>query len=274
MKLLWGLRWLSLALIAMTLAGCATSTTGRSQLTLMPTSVLDNMGAQNFAQLKQEQQLWDNAPVQAYVRCISDALIRQDPEHLGRPSDWEVQVFSADQVNAFALPGRKIGVYRGLFAHASTPDRLAAVVGHEIAHVINHHANERLSQNLLVSGGLLATGIALEASDNPNQKLIMAALGIGAQVGVLLPYSRLHESEADEVGLELMARAGFNPQAAVELWRSMSGAGGQSSPEWLSTHPSHQTRIERLERLAPDLARIYSSRRSPECPVPTVLQER
>ena len=161
---------------------------------------------------------------------------------------WEVVVFDSDQVNAFALPGGKIGVYTGLLKVAVTQDQLATVIGHEIAHVLADHSNERLSQSQIANAGLQLTNIALGSSEYAQYRgATMAALGLGVQYGVLMPYGRTQESEADIVGLELMAKSGFDPNQSVDLWKNMAKAsGGAQPPELLSTHPSHGTRIQDL----------------------------
>jgi predicted Zn-dependent protease len=184
------------------------------------------------------------------------------------PNTWEVQVFEDKNVNAFALPGGKIGVYTGLLNVAKTPDQLAAVLGHEVSHVIAEHGNARMSAALATQAGLTAAEIYAASSGN-DQAQILGLLGLGAQVGILLPYSRSQESEADLLGLDLMARAGFDPRQAVALWHNMAQAGGEQPPEFLSTHPSHENRIEDLKkRMASDLKRYRQARaqgNTPSC---------
>ena len=240
------------AVLALVAAACATTATGRKQLTLMPDAELQEMGAQAFAQVKQEQPVDENPRSHAYVRCIAQAIIQALPE--GEEQDWEVVVFEDDSANAFALPGGKIGVHTGMFEIAETADQLAAVIAHEIAHVTQQHSNERVSQAFVAEGGLAVAGAAL-GSEGPSRDLALAALGLGAQIGVLMPFSRAQESEADIVGMHYMARAGFDPQAAVQLWVNMAKAANGSPPEFLSTHPSHGSRIDELNASLKD-ARI------------------
>jgi len=156
-----------------------------------------------------------------------------------------VVVFKDDAANAFALPGGKIGVYTGMLKVAENQDQLATVIGHEVAHVQAHHANERVSQSLLVREGVNLIGAIASPQSGAGQSL-MGMLGVGAQYGILMPFSRVQESEADMHGLDLMARAGFDPRESVQLWQNMSKADKQQPPEFLSTHPSNSTRISDL----------------------------
>ncbi|GAB2650374.1 M48 family metallopeptidase [Vibrio panuliri] len=239
-------KWSALAL-AVGLTACSSSPTGRNQLLLFSDSDMSNLGAQSFEQMKQQQKVSTDAKLNRYVQCVASAVTQQVPK---QPTfeQWEVVVFDSEQVNAFALPGGKIGVYTGLLNVAKNQDQLATVIGHEIAHVLADHSNERLSQTQLANAGLQITNAALGASEYAQYRNVtMSALGLGVQVGVLLPYGRTQESEADIVGLELMARAGFDPRQSIALWQNMAKASkGQQPPELLSTHPSHGTRIEDL----------------------------
>jgi len=237
------------------LSSCATSPEGRSQFKLIPSSQMDAMGAQSFAQLKTETPLTTDKNIQQYVLCIANTIIphvKQNPD----PKKWEVQVFEDDQANAFALPGYKIGVYTGLLKYAKNQDQLAAVMGHEVAHVIAEHGNERLTTQVATQAGLSLATLALGQEQNETNSLILAGLGLGAQYGVILPFSRNHESEADLIGLDLMATAGFNPAESVSLWQNMSKA-GLAQPEFMSTHPSHETRIKRLRERIPSANIAY-----------------
>lgn len=153
--------------------------------------------------------------------------------------EWEVVVFYSAQVNAFALPGGKVGVYTGILNVTENQDKLAAIIGHEVGHVIEHHSNERLSANKV-------SNVAVAAIDVENKGLWVAGLGLGVQYGLIMPYSRSHESEADIVGQDLMARSGFAPEASVQLWKNMSKLSKDAPPEFISTHPSNETRIKQL----------------------------
>lgn len=256
------------ATVALVVA-CTSSPTGRNQLKLVSEEQLNQLGTQSFAQLKQQEPIEQNPAINGYVRCVTEALLVQIP---GGAAGWEIVVFRSSAINAFAMPGRKIGVYTGLLEVADSPDQLAAVVGHEIVHVLADHANERLSQQLAVGLGVDALSALAGTQGAGAEDIAQAVLGTGAQVGILLPFSRVHESEADAVGLELMAQAGFDPRAAVTLWQDMAAASEGQPPEFLSTHPSHGTRIEDLQAAMPQAMRMYEAAqaagRRPSCNVP------
>lgn len=232
------------------LTACAISPTGRQQLLLMPEAQLAQMGAEAFQQMKRKLPLSRDPRINLRARCVVAALARVVG---GR---WEVAVFDVDEVNAFALPGGRIGVYRGILRVAQTPDELAAVLAHEIAHVIAHHHNERVSQQFAAESALSLIQ-AVAAPESQMGQLAMAALGLGVQVGILMPFSRLQEQEADLVGLELMARAGFDPRAAITLWRKMIQRQEGGPPEWLSTHPSGPRRLRTLAQHLPQVMPLY-----------------
>ncbi|MGD8875104.1 MAG: M48 family metallopeptidase, partial [Gammaproteobacteria bacterium] len=174
--------------------------------------------------------------------------------------NWEVVVFNDSDANAFALPGGKIGVYTGLLKVAENQDQLATVIGHEVAHVLARHSNERVSQKFAVEQGLSLISAIANPQSGTGQTL-MGLLGVGAQYGVLMPYSRIQESEADILGLDLMARAGFDPRESTRLWINMGRAGGGQPPEFLSTHPSHSTRISDLNAHMPVALQLQSRAR-------------
>jgi predicted Zn-dependent protease len=232
------------------LNNCSTSPTGRKQLKYLPDEQMQTMGKSAFAQIKAEKgTVTKNSKDYEYVKCVTDALLRVMNEN---PKEWEIEIFKDDTPNAFALPGKKMGVHTGMLKLAQNPSQLAAVIGHEIAHVKAGHGNERASQQLLVQGGMAVAQIAL-GKDSQTDQMILGALGLGAQFGVLLPFSRTHESEADELGLKYLYAAGFDANQAPELWRVMSKQGGGSPPEFLSTHPSANTRIAKLSSQASQL---------------------
>lgn len=250
----------------MLFAACATTATGRKQLTLMPNDELQAMGAQAFEELKREQPTENDTATVQYVRCVARRLAKQVDD---KADHWEVVVFEDETPNAFALPGGYIGVHTGLLHVAKTPDQLAAVIGHEIAHVTQQHSNERVSQAFLAQGGLAAASVALDDGASESRAIAMAALGLGVQYGVLMPFSRTQESEADVVGLDYMAKSGFDPRAAIELWRNMAAAGSGAPPEFLSTHPSEASRIQRLSEHLDGALELYDEAResgqAPSC---------
>jgi len=242
--------------IIVSLAACATTPTGRSQLAFMSDSELDAMGLQAFTTMKSEKSISQNAQENQFVRCIANAVTRE----VG--GDWEVVVFEDSTLNAFALPGNKIGVHTGLVDLVDNQDQLATVIGHEIGHVLAKHSNERMSQKLGTQMGMSIIS-AVSAPATPMGQTALGLLGVGAQYGLIMPFSRLHESEADEIGVELIAKAGFNPEESVTLWQKMAQASqGEQPVEFLSTHPSHETRIEDLRALLPKANKIMQQARA------------
>ena len=260
-----------LIILAYTLVACSTSPTGRQQLTLFPSAELNRMGVAAFDQMRDETPVSEDPAINRYVNCITDALLEQ-VEGRDRDLDWEMVVFEDDAVNAFALPGGKMGVYTGLLDVAENQHQLATVIGHEIGHVLAEHGNERMSTQFATGAGLQLAAI-IGADGSPQRSAALAALGLGAQVGVLLPFSRAHEREADLIGLDLMAKAGFQPEESIPLWRNMTAASGNGGPpEFLSTHPAGQTRINLLQDAMPEAKREYeragAAGRQPNCQRP------
>jgi predicted Zn-dependent protease len=253
------MKTLFLALIVGVLLSCSTTPTGRETLTMMPDSYMDNMGSQSFEEMKKQIPRETDPRTVAYVNCIANAVSREASGQAG-VGEWEIVVFKSNEVNAFALPGGKIGVYTGLLAVAKTPSQLAAVLGHEVGHVIAKHSNARVSRTIITQGLVMSAGLL--SKDNPNRNLILAGLGLGAQFGVLLPFDRGDESEADVIGLQLMSNAGFDPRESVELWKNMAAAGGGQPPEFMSTHPSHESRIRGLQSKMGDALGLYQGARA------------
>ena len=238
---------LSLLLVVF-LSACATSPTGRKQLILIGDQQMNQMGVTSFDQLKTAQKISDNRQQQTYVECVSFAIINALPEQW-RQNQWEVVLFEDDSANAFALPGGKIGVHTGLLKVADSAGQLATVLGHEVAHVLSRHGAERVSIQLAAQTGLQVADVISQqrVEGSTGRQVLMAGLGLGAQVGVMLPFSREHEKEADRFGLNLMASAGFDPRESIQLWQNMDkAAGGNRPPEFLSTHPEPQNRIAKL----------------------------
>jgi len=236
---------LTIAIATYLIVSCATTPLGRKQLAFLPAGEMDAMGIQAFDNLKKETPIEQGGQINRYVSCVANTVLKE--MNALATQQWEVRVFKDDSANAFALPGGKIGVHTGLLKVATNQSQLATVIGHEIGHVLAQHSNERMSQQLVVQGGM---GLlqALTNVQSTKGQLLMAALGVGAQVGVLLPYSRLQESEADELGIQYMASAGFDPRESVKLWQNMESASEGQPPEFLSTHPSHGTRISQLNQ--------------------------
>ncbi|MFB9887716.1 M48 family metallopeptidase [Balneatrix alpica] len=264
MKLTLSARVGLLALTASLLSACATSPLGRQQLQLFPAAQVEQMGMQSFAQIRQETKESKNAKTKAYVSCVAERIVAEIPPQYPR-YNWEVVVFEADQVNAFALPGGKIGVYTGLLKVAEDQHQLAAVIGHEVAHVLARHANERISTQFATQTGLQLAQVA----GGPQNAEMFKMLGVGAHYGIILPYGRTQESEADLLGLDLMASAGFNPAASLDLWRNMNQGGGPRPPELASTHPAPERRMQdlqaRLQQVEPLYQQALASGRRPNC---------
>ncbi len=241
---------LYITLLSVLLAACATSPTGRKQLILIGDQQMNQMGVTSFQQMKTAQKISNNGRQTKYVECVSYAIINALPDQW-RNNQWEVVLFDDDSANAFALPGGKIGVHTGLLKVAETPSQLATVLGHEVAHVLSRHGAERVSIQMATQTGLQVADIVSQQKieGSTGRQMLMTGLGLGAQVGVMLPFSRDHEEEADRYGLNLMASAGFDPTASIQLWQNMDKAsGGKRPPEFLSTHPNPQNRIAKLSK--------------------------
>lgn len=218
--------------------------------TLVSADQVDAMGRNAWSQLRAEVPESRNAEYREVLSGVSGRLLRQMGES---PGDWEIRVFATPEVNAFALPSRKVGVYEGMFGVTQNPDQLAAVVGHEIGHLKANHPQERVSAEVATDMGLRVISGLLSAGEIGNADTISAALGLGAQVGLLLPYSRQQELEADAFGLGAMERAGYEGREAIALWRRMDATGGARGPEFLATHPAPASRIEAMERVLASL---------------------
>lgn len=257
-----------IALLA--LSACSTSTTGRKQVMLFSETELSKMGAASFEDMKKQTPISSHKATNEFVQCVASAITKNVPASAHK-GEWEVVVFDSAQVNAFALPGGKIGVYTGILNVTEDQDQLGAIIGHEVGHVIEHHSNERLSANKLSNIGMAVATVAVGASELENKGLWMAGLGVGLQYGVIMPYSRSHESEADIVGQELMAKSGFNPKASIKLWQNMDKLGGNAPAEFMSTHPSNQTRIKQLNAHLAQSMPLYQQENSPNCKKPKVI---
>lgn len=242
-----------LLLIALLITACSTSPTGRRQLNFVDDKQMAEMGDKSFEALKKKTPPARNDVQFRRIRCITDRLLLAMNED---PKKWEVEIFNDKSPNAFALPGNNMGIHTGMIDLAENNAQLAAVIGHEIGHVLANHGNERVSQAMAAQVGMGVAGAALGANTVKDQA-VLAALGLGVQFGVLQPFSRKHETEADELGLKFMAKAGFNPNEAAELWKIMGKKSGNGPPEFLSTHPSPKTRIKNLSKLAKDHMSTY-----------------
>ena len=267
---------MSVALVS--LVGCETNPyTGRSQLLMTSVSQEIQMGAQAYDQVKRDPKMRPSQdpreiePVKRVAARIVEAAKRSKYAEMANQFQWEVTVIKDDKTaNAFALPGGKMAVYTGILPMAKTEAGLAAVMGHEVVHALARHGAERMSQGQLTNAALQVVGAAAGASGGGGMlgQAAMAALCVGAEVGVLLPFSRKHESEADYVGILLAADAGYDPRESVALWERMGRISGGGAPsEFMSTHPSHETRITQLKKWMPEAMAIYQTKQ----PVPAAL---
>jgi predicted Zn-dependent protease len=242
-------------------AACQTvPITGRSQLLLLSEADEVRMGLQSYEEVLRKAKLSTDPALNEKVGRVGTRIA----EATGRKDlQWEFKVIEDQQANAFALPGGKVAVYTGILPITRDDAGLAAVLGHEVAHAIARHGAERLSQDMLVQVGLAATMTALSNRDPKTVQSVGALLGAGASVGLLLPWGRSQESEADHLGLIYMAKAGYDPHAARDLWVRMAEAskGSGKPPEFLSTHPSEATRIKKIEGWLPEAMQYYRPNR-------------
>ena len=246
---------------------CATvPVTGRSSLHILPDSEVMTMSFEQYSEVLKKSKLSNDTEKVQMVKRVGTRIARASEEFMrdaGMESEiknfqWEFNLIQDDKtVNAWCMPGGKVGVYTGILPVTRDETGLAVVMGHEVGHAIAKHGNERMSQELLAQLGAVGLSVALSTQPGPTSDIFMAAYGVGTNVGILLPYSRIHESEADRIGLSLMARAGYDPRAAVPFWQRMSEKGGSKPPEFLSTHPAPETRIKQIEALIPEAMRYY-----------------
>ncbi len=245
--------------VLLTLAACATvQYTGRHQLNLVSPAQEVQLGEQSYAEVLKQNPVTKNAEYQRRVqevgKRIADAANQPDYK-------WEFNVLQGKDINAFCLPGGKVAFWDPIIPVCETDAGIAVVMGHEVAHAIAHHGAERMSQSMGAElvGQLLQVGLG-NADPQVRDRALMA-YGYGAQLGVMLPFSRKHESEADKIGLILMAKAGYDPHEAVEFWKRMAkSSGGQKPPEFLSTHPADETRIKQIESWLPEALSYYKGK--------------
>ncbi|MBO9700731.1 MAG: M48 family metallopeptidase [Sporocytophaga sp.] len=258
-----------LILLSLAIAiGCSkVPVTGRKQLDIVPNSQVLALAKSEYNEFLRTNKVVNNTSqaeeVERVGRNIANAvevyLKREKQTKLLEGYNWQFNLVEDQQVNAWCMPGGKVVVFTGIMPIAQSEAGLATVMGHEIAHAVARHGNERMSQGLTAQLGGVALDVALSSKPNETRNLFMAAYGVGANVGILLPYSRLQESEADRIGLIFMSMAGYDPTEAINFWERMEKAsqGGQP-PEFLSTHPSHKTRIEELKKQLPEALKYYN----------------
>jgi predicted Zn-dependent protease len=246
----------ALALSGLFVTGCASSDDTGLGIDLVSEEQVQEMGAESWQRIRDETPASDDPEAQETAHRVAGNLLQAAGED---PDDWEVVVFEGEEANAFALPGGKIGIYQGMLQATQNDAQLAAVVAHEIGHLQAAHAEERVSSEVATQGVVQLVSAALQVGNVGYANAIAGALGAGAQYGVLLPYSRNQELEADRIGLQLMAQAGYDPREALAFWQQMQQQGGQEPPAFLSTHPGAGDRIEQLEELMPAALETYRS---------------
>lgn len=262
-------RLISLALVGAIVAACSSTPTGRNQLTLKSDAALAAEGTRQMAIIRENSPLVQDRATIDYVACVADAIVGV-LEGEDAALYWEMAIVNQPDVNAFVMPGGKIVVKAGILGVAQNQHQLAAVLGHEVAHVTAHHANERATRGDLTSYGVEVLALILGGGYyNQTQGAYSAASTLNT-MGLMNPFSRMQESEADEIGLRYMAMAGFDPRESVELWQNMNkSASGTTVPEFMSTHPSGETRIESMVELLPEMLALYNDAqaqgRYPDC---------
>jgi predicted Zn-dependent protease len=255
-------------LAALLIACSKNALTGKKQLTLIPESELQTMATGEYQKFLDTSRVVTNTSNKdaQMVRRVGERITRAVNQYFAEKGmtdklagyKWEYNLVDDKTVNAWCMPGGKIVVYTGLLPITQNEAALAAVMGHEVSHALLQHGNQRMSQGLLASVGQVALAVAVANKPEETQNLFMTAYGVGATVGVMLPFSRKHELEADRYGLIWTAMAGYNPQEAIYLWERMEKASnGQKPPEFLSTHPSEGRRIDQLQKFMPEALQYY-----------------
>lgn len=242
--------------------GCASVPhTGRRQFNMIPDDKVNSLGAQAFNEVLAKEPEFTDKRINEIVRRVADRVSRA-AEEIDKPRfKWEVRLIDSDVPNAVCLPSGKILVFKGILAYAKNEAGLAAIIAHEVAHAVARHASERLSQQLALRGIASVGGELLKNQDgtlNQTSRLILGAFGLGGTLGVLLPYSRTHEFEADRIGQIYMARAGYDPAESVRLWDRMAQIKKPPIPVWLSTHPADEERLAELRRYLREAQEHYA----------------
>ena len=256
-----------LILISVSFNSCSkVPLTGRNQLDLIPDNEMLSMSFQQYDQFLKDNKESTNQKEIALIKKIGERVAKAVDQYFVQNNlsqqlqgyKWEFHLIDSKEVNAWCMPGGKVVVYTGILPVTKTEAGLAVVLGHEIAHAVAKHGNERMSQAMVAQLGGVALSQALKEKPALTQNIFMAAFGIGTQVGVLLPFSRLQESEADHLGLIFMAMAGYDPHEALDFWQRMASMqNGQAPPEFLSDHPSDQTRVEKIRSEIPEAMKYY-----------------
>ena len=236
-------KFIFIFLITLILYACATTpVSNRSTLILIPKAQEISLGKQSYNQILKKEKESEDAKLNEVVRRVGQRIIAVS--HMPK-LDWEIKLIESAQKNAFALPGGKIAIYTGILTVAKNEAGLATVMSHEIAHVIARHGAQRMTQQMLLQGAMIGAGLSMK--NRTQRNLVLTALGVGVLYGFTLPFSRSHESEADQIGLIYMAKAGYNPNEAIKFWQRFSKVKDQKGPpEWASTHPADKTRMRGL----------------------------
>jgi len=240
--------------------------TGRSQLNMIPSSEMLSMSYQQYDQFMKENKISTNQQAIGMVKRVGSNIKGAVERYMTANNlsenlkgyNWEFNLVEDEQANAWCMPGGKVVFYTGILPITQDETGIAVVLGHEIAHAIAEHGNERMSQQLLQQAGAVGLMVAMKDEPAETQAIWLSVYGVGSTVAVMLPYSRTHESEADQLGLIFMAMAGYNPNSAVDFWQRMAAKGGDSPPEFLSTHPSYETRINDIKKWLPDAMKYYN----------------
>jgi predicted Zn-dependent protease len=262
-------RILFLLVVVVVLAGgCSTvPLTGRKQLSIIPESEMISMGLTSYQEFMKENKLSGDKVNSAVVKQVGTDLSNAVEAYFAENGikdrlqgyQWEYALVDNNVPNAFCLPGGKVVIYTGILPYTADKNGLAVVISHEIAHAVARHGNERMSQQMLIQLGGMALSEAIKTKPEETKTIYSTVFGMGAQVGLILPYSREHEFEADKLGLIFMAMAGYDPQTAVSFWERMSTIGGQKPPEFLSTHPSDASRIAAIKAALPDVMKYMKA---------------
>jgi predicted Zn-dependent protease len=256
---------LSIALFGFIVSCTTVPITGRQQLSLISSSEMNAMSFQQYDEFLKENKVITNTKEANMVKTVGAKIQKAVETYFAEQGmsshldgyQWEFNLVEDETVNAWCMPGGKVVFYTGIIPVCQDENGIAVVMGHEVAHAVAGHGNERMSQGLVVQMGGMALQKAIESKPEQTQQLFMTAFGLGSQLGVMLPYSRLHESEADEMGLIFMAMAGYDPHIAVTFWQRMASMSSGAPPEFLSTHPSDETRIEKIEKAMPKAMQYY-----------------
>ncbi|MCU7495828.1 MAG: M48 family metallopeptidase [Ignavibacteria bacterium] len=259
--------YLLFILLALFSLECSTvPLTGRKQLDLVPASQMLTMSFQQYQDFLKQNKLSTDATQTAMVKRVGQKIQHAVEKYFAdnnlsdqlKGYQWEFNLVDSKEVNAWCMPGGKVVVYTGILPLTQDESGLAVVLGHEISHAVAKHGDERMSQGLLTQLGGIALQTALQTKPQQTQQIFMAAFGLGAQVGVLLPFSRTQESEADHLGLIFMSMAGYDPNRALDFWQRMAAQSKGAPPEFLSDHPSDQTRINKIKDEIPEAMKYYN----------------